>query len=386
MKIRSFYVLPLLLAACWLDADEVQDRIAALPDADTDTGVDTDTDDPQGPIVLGGVFPAVGTNAGGTRVEIEAAVLDPRDLEVTFGGVPATIVDAAPDRVVVESPALGVQGAVDIVVSSAGRTVRRSAAYHYWADGTGRASLIGAVENYDVDRPYLSPPKSARSARVVWVEPIDLRWRDLFSDALDTCSRNYQRPGPSVAILRPGVASMRVDEGREPFELHPDAEGEFYGLGPEPGTFPHSVALDIGQDVGGPGWPSLLLEGAVELPVAGFRLTDPPIEFGRASLRERSSITLRWTGGRPGDLVLVRLLRRSDPFDGMAVVDNVTCVLADDGHHIVDSRVWSGWDYGGHIDVYVGRAIERRVRLPFNEAEARVYGIQWWYGELVQGF
>lgn len=382
--------LTLLLAAlgavgCWIDADSIAQKVDDLPPIDTDT--DTDTDEPLDPLVIHSIDPAIGSNAGGDRVTIAAGPLDPDDVQVSFGGVPAEVIEVDVDQVVVASPAVSLQGAVDVVVDSADRQDRRGGGYYYWGSGEGRAGLLGLIQNYNLARPYVSQPHQRHGASLVWTEPVDLHWWQLYTDAIDTCSRDFVRSGPSVSILSTGAGELELDNGDQIFTLTVDGDGEGFSMPLQGGTFPHSRPFDLQQPAGGPGWGEIHLPGVVELPEPGFRVTDPRMEDARPTLDPRASITLRWTGGSPGDLVLVRILRYTSEVSGSGtLVDDITCALSDDGHHVVDSRVWSGWDALGFVDIYVGRVHERAVRIPHNDAESRIYGVQWWYGEAVQGF
>ncbi len=377
-------VLPLLvglgLSGCWVTSGEVADKLSAVPDTDVDTDEPIDL----GPLEVRGLAPTIGTDAGGLEVTVDVGTLDPDDVEVSFGGVPATLVRASAQEVVVETPAVTIEGAVDVVVESADRRERAEGAFYYWADGTDRPGLVGVVENLDYDRGYdLGVGPRYRSARLLYVEPVDFAWWQLYTGVLDTCVRDHVREGPSLSILAPGVAEVVLSGPETDWTLTPDDEGELFLYPLEEGWFPPGAELDLSQVAGDRGWPALDLQGAVALPDDGFRLVEPALDASRAEVPR--SPTLRWTGGTPGDYVLVEMLR----FDFLGDrVDEVTCALFDDGEHRVPGGVWSGWDpvFAPAVTFRISRVRRGGATLPFNRARVDVYGLHTWYGEGAQGF
>ena len=115
--IALFLAMCLGLGGCWIGSDEVADKVSDLPG---DTG---DTDEVWDELVITEVQPAVGVNKGGRIVKILASPLDLDEVpEVSFGGVPAEVLSHDVDAIEVRAPAVGVEGAVDVVVESHGRS------------------------------------------------------------------------------------------------------------------------------------------------------------------------------------------------------------------------------------------------------------------------
>jgi len=376
--------LLLLCPACWVGSDEVASKVNDVPDTDVDTDSDTE---PWDELVLTSVEPTVGINKGGLQVTIVAGPLDPDQVpEVTFGGVPAEVLSHTGEQIVVRSPAVGVEGAVDVVVDSADRTARASGIFYYWADGSGRTGLLGTVSNYDFDRGYdLSSyfggvpedyTSEMNSAAVIYIEPADIDYWRLYSDALDTCTRNYRYDGPAINILKPGVTDITLGEGGSAVTFQPDEQGEYYGLGMGDGWLPTAQDLSLSQGQGDPGWIPFTAPDAVRMPSPGFRVTSPAADFSVGTVDP--SFDLRWEGGNPGEVVIVQLYRYS--FSG-SFEDDVTCALVDDGLHRINSSVWSNPEpIGGTVTMQVGRVELQDAILPTNGARVGIYGVHWWYG------
>ena len=375
--VRGLLVLGLVgLAGCWVGSEQVARKVRDV-DVDTDSDSDSDSDSDPGPLEIRGIDPEYGVDSGGTVVTIDAGVLLTDDVEVTFGGVPATIRTAEVDRVIVEAPAVGLEGAVDVVVSSGERSERLTGGFFYWADGSDRAGLIGTVSNYDFDRPYLSDDPQQRRAVLYYVDPIEFEWWHLYAGQLDACVRDYRRDGAQIDILQPGLDSLVLDNGLERVVLGPDADGESYGTDLQTGWFANGQRFELSHGAGDPGWPEITIDAVADMPDAGFRVTSPSIDSSYLAIRD-GGFDLRWSGGTSGDVILVSINRYNFLGD---LQDEVTCALVDDGAHFVPDSVWSGWSFTGTLTFMVGRAQSSPAKLPWNHADTRVVGIQWFYGE-----
>lgn len=373
----------MLASACWVGSDQVARKVGDVP-----TETDTDTDTPIGELAFIGLSATVGSNAGGLAVQVKAETLDPADVEVTFGGVPATIVGAEAEVVEVLTPAVGLEGSVDVVVRSAGRTVRAPSAFYYWEDGQDRAGLLGTVNNYDFERGYdlasffgdsgRGYPEQARGATLLFSEPVQMRWWEVYADALDTCVRDHTYQGESVVFLQPGFDGVDLDD----LELESNDDGDVYFLDRERGSWTPGALLDLELPEGGPGWLAGTVGDAVRMPRDGFRVSSPNMDSNPAFV-DSPNFDLRWTGGTAGDVVLVQMYRYNSLG---SLQDDVTCALVDDGQHSIPAGVFTGWAIGGPMAVAVGRATESSATLPWNGAEVRVYGVSWWYGGFYQSF
>ncbi|TVQ91900.1 MAG: hypothetical protein EA397_08350 [Deltaproteobacteria bacterium] len=382
---RALFLFP-LLAGCWVTSEQVAAKVADLPTEETES--DPTSSDPTEvvPLRYAGLAPVVGSNGGATEVTIQVGPVDPSDISVTFGGVQASVVSATEDQVVVLTPAVAFNGSVDVVIASRGELARATEAFYYWPDGSGRTGLVGVVSNHDYGRPYIPPPEFDRSASLVWIEPSSLRWWELYAPTIDTCVRDYEREGPRINFIEPGLSAMTLSGPTGDHALLPDSDGEFFGFYESDATFSYGATYDVEQPEGAVGFPELLLEDAVPIPEEGFEVFEPAMQNDTlATLPPFSSINLRWRGGESGDYVLIRARRYASVESNSVVADTITCAVFDDGQHLISNALWSAWDPDELIEISVGRAIEGQVRLPTNNAEGRIYGIQWWYGALMQG-
>jgi hypothetical protein len=84
-------------------------------------------------LTLAALEPSAGPSSGGVEVTLTGAQLDDPNLEVLFGGAPATILSQGAGVAVVRTPA-GSVGAVDVTVNAGGQTSTLPGAYDYVAD------------------------------------------------------------------------------------------------------------------------------------------------------------------------------------------------------------------------------------------------------------
>lgn len=384
MKARPI-IAALLLTGCWVTTDQVASKVADVPTVGSESELPSETTSESDPLVLSSIEPEVGSNAGGLEVVIDVGPLDPDDVSVAFAGVPATVLSASTDQVTVRTPASGATGRVAVVVESRGERVLVNRAFYFWEDGAGRAGLVGVVNNHDFERDYYGEPHHERSASLVWIEPMALRWWELYAPSIDTCARDYSRGSPHPVFLEPEASRIQFLGPSGEHLLSPDGRGEFFELERQGGSFTKGETYDIAQPPGRAGFPEIYLPDVVEMPAPGFRVTAPAMQDSPPSLVPFGSISLSWTGGEPGDYVLITVRRLEPGGDAPAVADSVSCAVRDNGHFLVSNEHWSGWDPGSGIIISVGRAIEGQGQLPTNNAEARVYGIQWWHGVMMQG-
>lgn len=374
----------LLLSGCWIGPDEVAwkvDRVSDTTDTDTDTGDTDDTDDP-GPLVLESVSPAYGTNAGGLVITVVAPGVDEKDVKVEFAGVEAEVLSVTGDVVKVTLPEVSSEGRVDVTIDSADRDARLTRGFYYWKDGTDLTGLVGVVRNYDLDRDYLSSEPQMRSATLYYIDPFDFSWSDLYAGGVDRCALNWDRPGPSLDLLVPGIPKLSLSNAAETVELLPE-NGEAFRVELEEGWFEPGSTFDLEQDAGDDGWPGFALDGVAVMPRSGFRVTSPDMESERPLVTSFGNVNLRWTTAGAGDLVLVSLVR----YDLVgSPAEEISCVLSDDGSHDIPMSLFNDWAPSGYLVFQVHRVIESEAVLPFNNANVGVYGSHVWYGEAIQAF
>ena len=63
-------------------------------------------------------------------------------------------------------------------------------------------------------------------------------------------------------------------------------------------------------------------------------------------------------------------------------VEEVRCLLVDDGKHTVEGEVWNDWEYFAeqYLVIELGRVRESRAILPYDQSHSGVVGVHWTYG------
>ncbi|MFK7931081.1 MAG: IPT/TIG domain-containing protein [Myxococcota bacterium] len=399
MVARTYLWIPLCMLAlgCWVGSDEVASKVSDLPadtdtdtdtdtDADTDTDTDTDTDVEWPELVLSGIDPNVGSNAGGQVLTVTVGPLDPEDVTVLMGGVEATILETSEEWVRIETPRLSLQGAASVEVRSAERTARLSDAYFFWADGSGLAGAVGTVANYDLDRSYdldlffggldENDPPQEQSAQIVFVEPSDWELWQLYAPELDMCVLNSESSAPGLTFLKPGFSSIELGG----VDLEVNESGNEYLLPRRPGSWSGTGAVSLEVPNGEPGWLETSFEPFVTVPQQAPVVVRPALDGFSAPTDVRNGFALQWQSVGAGDFIVVQMYR----YKGGERPDDVTCVLEDDGLFYTPSDLFSGWTNGRPVAIAIGRAKRSDAILPWNNSEARVYGMHWWYGGFYQ--
>ena len=154
----------LLVTGCWVTGPEVNQKIGGQ---DTDT--DTDTDSGLEELEILSISPVMGSNGGGTVVEIQTTALAD-DLEIAFGDRIAQVLDVTGSRITVTAPPTDSVGWTDIAVRSGGLEAVQSEAFYLWNDGAGRTGALGLFQYvYEFDRLEFDPQTDV-SAEFVFVE------------------------------------------------------------------------------------------------------------------------------------------------------------------------------------------------------------------------
>ncbi|MFT7519518.1 MAG: hypothetical protein ACI9MC_001660 [Kiritimatiellia bacterium] len=361
------------MSACWVNSEQIVDKLRLDGDSDSDTETETETETELGPLTITSLDPVFGVNSGGAEVTIIAGPLGD-EVEVTFGGSPAEVVSQTGDQVVVKTPSVALEGPVDVAVRSGQRSERLTGAYYYWEDGAGQTGMIGSVSTVDLDRPNLSGAAFEQTASLMFIEPVDFDYSSFYGSTLDSCVRDYRRSGPSISIIQPGIDSIALTDGVTSYDALPDEDGEVFSVPSRERPFSGGKSLDLSQGAGDAGWLPMQIDGFVQLPDTGFRVTNPDLDGTFPTVSE--GFDLRWTGGTPGDYVLVKMYR----YEGDNAVDNISCLLRDDGVHRVDSSLFTSWWWTSEMHFFVGRAHLSTAKIPFNGANIEVVGVRWYAG------
>jgi len=362
--------------------DEETDTGLAAETGDTaeDTGADTSTE--LKPLEVDDVTPAHGTDAGGLLVEITGGPFD-GSAEVYFGEKKARVISAGNTWIQVEAPRNGT-GYQHIKVITDTHQGQLDNGFLYWPDGTGQTGTLGSFEHFQYVGSYWDGglPEAEAAASVFFLAPGAIEWWQLFGKGFNQCSSNYEYSGSEIEVFQPDVTRFTLKRGSAAavnlFQGDGTPAGNeeyvFATQGNVSSSFANSAVYNL-ESAGTEDWPQFVLEGAVQTP-SSFQVTSPVINAPTPPEITRSSFRLAWTGSG-GDYVLARLLRFNSTG---TLLEEVTCVLDDTGSFTVPSNVWAGWSAGSQLTVLVGRVKESTGKLPFNNSNSGMVGVQWVIG------
>lgn len=375
--------LPLVLVACGPGLTPAD----ALLDA---TVFDGGTSDPTaaghgdgidvaGDVDVDAIAPRFGTNAGGTTVLLTGGPFT-GDVEVRIGGELAELVANDGDTLEIRTPATTTEGWVDLELATDDGQTRVSRAFQFWPDGLGKTGAFAALEKYrflnNINAGETAPESYAR-ASLEFVVPTDKAWWERFvaadGDRPGGCAANHwdldnDRYDPNASLITWSSAGGPLD-----LEPVPDYPG-VYTTGTVALTdAPNGTAFSLESIDGDDDWPRFEMNGFVQ-GMGAFNITSPNFSSGNVPKLNRS-FTLNW-GGSGGTYTVLDIMHLSPEGD---LRQWLTCVVADTGSYTIPSNAWPEWrqDDLDFLQISVGRVIETRKPLPFNDSDAVVESVYW---------
>lgn len=353
-------MIPLLLlglSGCWLSERELVVKLEGE----------------SGPIEVLSIEPDFGTAAGGTEVTLHAEPVG-GGVVVTFGGEEAELLSVDDGEIVVRTPE-GEAGAVEVGLAWGAREGAVPAGYRYFTDGGGQYGAIGTVAWVDVVGTRTASFSDYGFGWLNVVEPIPYDYRALYGLEIDTCASGWSFPEALVELTDAQTVELTRGEGSTVTLSwsHRNSwyEGDLALETSEEGFFP-DAEYDLEPIEG---FPSFEVKSVVRTPEP-FEVTRPDFDGGSVS---RSGFEVAWTRPAEADLVLLRV--ELFDLDDFHVVEEVRCVVEDDGLFQVPSTVWQGWDDLYGVDLYVGRARLSDATLPHNASRSGMAGTWWVVGE-----
>jgi hypothetical protein len=325
------------------------------------------------------VAPTFGVDTGGYTSRVVVEGLEPGDEpSVWFGDEPAVVWSVNGGALEVEVPTSAVAGPVDVRVETAGALGSLPGGFTYWADGAGRTGALGIMQRIDYIGGYWgSAIEPVASVSLGIIAPADFGFAELYvpDGARDTCARAWDYPG-SVTYLDPGVSSVDLDTGSALLLVR--GEGGFFEADVDPDDVPGGGAV-VSLQMGAPAPFDEPFAAAVPL----FEMPDPitvtePGMSGASLPFVEREIRLGWVAGS-GDYVLATLNRYRDD----TLVDEVSCVLTDDGAFTVPD-LWTGWSGSqDYIVILLARVDEAKLPLPHDGSASGVVGARGTVGAVV---
>ena len=355
----------LLSPACWVTSSDLANKLAT--DTDTDTDTDSETVDT---LDIRSVSPKMASNGGGTEVEIETTQLA-ADVEVLFGDRTAQVLGTVGNRVIVAVPKQDASGWVDVEVRSGGVSAVSEASFYLWPDGTDKIGAIGIFERWYKHDLFGIEDEEWTNGLIQFVEPTTFRTYEYWSSALDTCARDYSADVSALRVLNSGANRLVLESGIEKVALNRSSDGPWFEMDGEYADFIADAVYTQEPMSGGENWPSEEVPRFVETPSGRLNVLSPNFAATLPSINR--TVTLEWETDNVGDFVLVNIFR----YSGQELQEGVSCVLRDDGFHIINGSLFTGWSTAGTAYVAIGRATAGSGLLPHDGSRSDVLGIDW---------
>jgi hypothetical protein len=287
-----------------------------------------------------------------------------------MGSQPATVISADLHELVVRSPAYGSTGAVAVEVETATGYGASTGSFTYWADGAGKAGVLGTLIWSDTVGGYWADAQEG-FAYAYFIDPQDVHWWQFMVDTMDTCENDGFTPAASATILdTTGLNSLRMSAGSRNIDLTYNAStlafennaltastygaGSTYNLLAPTSVFP---AEDVSSFV------TAAAASTISTPNIGGS-TPPTLTKAQTFTWNSASITADWI------LIEMYLLNSG----ATAIADGVVCVARNDGSFAVNGAKWASWTTGRQVNVFFGPTIEATGTLPWNGADSRMTG------------
>lgn len=371
-------------SGCWLSADEVGGRLAA------ESGAPLDTGEPLGDFEIVAVEPAFGSSAGGQLVRVTLTEASAA-IQVRIGGALAERVEAQGGVLTVRTPP-GTPGLVDVEVEAGALSRTSAGGFRYYPDASSKIGVIGSVSwtsypgrlvDLATSLPY-DPPDAGRA----WVRPVapnNQRYADVvFGGTGAGCARN---PNSSWAAgLAFDLFAMNLEGERGTLGLVWTAENDRFEAALQSNQYANNATWDL-LPVQGTAWPEMRVEAAAHTPAA-LLVQAPNFAWTTVPNSVPPSFDIRWDASAPADEIGVWIERYDAGgwITAPSLREVLSCRTEDDGHFQVPGDLFTGWDSGAVMRVYVSRMRHSEARLPHDASQSGIVGASWVVGDVLQSF
>ena len=372
-----FLLAVLVLPGCFLTVDEVNGKIAqdsGVVEVD-DTAVELE------PLEVRAVEPPWSPGAGGLELTIDAGPLGANP-QVTIGGFAADVISSSEQEVIVSTPA-GLTGLVDVTVRSGTRSETLEQALRYYPDESGKTALYGSfswIHWPGLDRDYTEPADSG----FVWIRPIEpsrIAYTDVVVGAPNNdCVSGHEPMQGASRLIDTNTLSLSRSGG-SPVSLAWSTDTLRYEGTLNNGQFLAGTTYDL-EPISTDAWPDVGVPGLVRVPDA-FSVSEPDLEWRAFPSSFGMNSTIRWSGGVPGDHMVI-IIERFEGLFGESVAEVVTCLATDDGEFQVPGDVWDAWSVGNSLRFWIGRVTRTEAVAPHTGATTDVVGASWVLGSGLQ--
>jgi len=336
------------------------------PSSEPSTQPSSEPGSQPGNFVISNINPNFGSNTGGNPITISGGPFD-SSTTVLLGGYDATVLSNNGSSMMVSTPSFPVESIVDITVQTNDGSQTEYAAYHYFEDGTGLTGAAGSIYYLTTVGSYWGSTTELAGASLIFLMPIDFHWWELSAPAMDTCapqSYSYANQisiydlGQSSATLTPGTINLAWDSTTYQFK-----NTNLTGLIANNSTYSMSdfTSTYLGFSV-----PNLMQTSQAPIVYNPYISGSVPPDITQNHLFTWSPSGADW--------IHIRLGRVDSSNPQNPYLDEVNCIVYDDGSFMIDGSKWTSWYPGEQIDIYFTRSIEQSSLLPHNNSYGRHVG------------
>lgn len=349
-----------------------EDTAFAEPSSDTqdptsDTQDTSETTTPQGPTFsILSVSPRYGPTTGGTEISINGIDF-PDVFRVFIATKEALVLSHDETQITVQTPSVELEGLYDVQIQSQEGTVSHTQSFQYFTTAQGQAGIIGKFDVQQQIGSYWSENEASFDAKLMFIDAQDIHWWNMSAPTMDTCTHIDDLPSLSLYPLDISAPFLELSHAEESIALVWDSFYQLYEEDSNETLLPMDTtfALNIGEGLlSGLSFSSFFHTSQPSLLTLPILDADAPTAISRGQ-------QFLW---EPSDATWIRLrVARLDP-ETEQYVEQILCILHDDGMHMLDPELWKEWVPHQQIDVYFSRAVERISVSPHNLSQARIVG------------
>jgi hypothetical protein len=362
------WVLCAVLGGCWVSEGEIASQL----EMETDTG-DLNA------LHITSVNPAYGPSNGGVEVVVTLveSCVDP---VVHFGEDSATVTQSAGNQVVVTSPTQGGGQSVDVDVQCAAGAAKMEAAYTVYEDASGLVSSAGEFSWIQYIGEYWNEDaKDFGFAYLYLFKPTDFDLGRFYGSEMDQCVSGYGLDGVPVELLDSMPQTVTLQAGSLEVQIPYVPEENRYATEVSAEEFILNMDYTLMPFGARAPWSTETVNEFLSTPSGAFSISAPAMD-GPAPPNVYQSFELVWPGAGQGDYVVAVINR----FVEDVVVEEVRCLLTDDGAHQVDSEVFLSWTKRELITIRLGRVMRPDAVFSHDLSGSGFVGIHWVLGAGIQ--
>ena len=329
-----------------------------------------DTAPPVPAVSISTVEPTHAIVDGGTEVVITGENFD-ETTEVFFGEEKVRIDSVTPTTLIIQTPKIEEEGAVDITVQSPTDTDTYSS-FYFFSNEAGNTGAVGVLRSYSLQGNYWSQGSTFDNAEIeiYFLKTDQFHWWELFVPAMNTCMMTDYVTSVDYTLYDFQEPQIQLQAANhDPLTLEWNEENGNYSIfGLTPADLPDETPFDLLPF-------SNFLQG---IGVLDFAMTSKSVEILAPYLNgnyppmiEQDQLFIWEPTG--ADWIGISLKYYPSLSDNMTF-ETMICIVEDTGDFVVDGSLFSQWNSGRPIEIFFGRFVEHQSILPYNNSTARIAG------------